>query len=147
MQSLNDLIASSVPYLLPALGIALILYSTFKKSAEEKLKGKGVYAEGIVFEQSYKPHSTGDEFSNAPDKITVRFVTQKQEWITVITKNSFGAYYSGQYKNGEPVKILYNPDAPDECVIITKQSEKTVRIILICLGFVLCIIGLVQLLK
>jgi hypothetical protein len=142
MQSITEFLAMFTPYILPAIGITLILYSIFKKSTEEKLKWKGVYTEGIMFSQS-----GSYDFSNAPDKITVRFTTQKMEWITTIAKNDFATFYTGQYKTGDHVKVLYNSDNPSECVIVTKQSEKTVRIILICLGFALCIIGLIKLFR
>lgn len=147
MQNLQDLITTLTPYILPAIGIILILYATFKKSTEEKLKSKGVYADGIVLEQSYKPHPANDDFSNVPDKITVRFLTRSNEWITAVAKNNFGVYYTNQYKNGESIKVLYNPDEPNECVIVSKQSEQTARIVLVCIGFVLCIIGIIQLFR
>ncbi|CAN5522904.1 hypothetical protein BH10BAC2_BH10BAC2_24890 [soil metagenome] len=71
MQSITEFLTLFTPYILPAIGITLILCSIFKKSTEEKLKEKGVYTEGIIFSQG----RSGD--SNAPDKITVRFTTQK----------------------------------------------------------------------
>lgn len=147
MHNLQDLITTFTPYILPAIGIILILYATFKKSTEEKLKGKGIFAEGIVLEQSYRLHSFSDGFSAAPDKITVRFLIRSNEWITTVTKNNFGIYYTNQYKNGESVKVLYNADKPDECVIVSKQSEQASRIVLICFGFVLCIIGIILLFR
>ncbi|CAN5522753.1 hypothetical protein BH10BAC2_BH10BAC2_24880 [soil metagenome] len=67
------------------------------------------------------------------------------EWITTAVKNDFATFYTGQYKTGDHVKVLYNPDDASECVIATKQSEKTVPIIMICLGFALCIIGVIKL--
>lgn len=75
MSDIQSLLQTIFPYLLIVAGIGVIVYTILKKSLAEGLEGKGVYTDAIIFKQGYTSASTNDDFSNAPDKITVRFAT------------------------------------------------------------------------
>jgi len=135
---MNDLnLTSLLPYAFLVIGIGVILYALFRKSPVESWLQKAEKSEGIIFEIS----SNGRNDSNSEDIVVVRFVTKELEWITAQYKNEFGLFYTGQYTIGEKVDVLYNPDAPQQFKLLTKQSESTVRIILTLIGFVFLVIG------
>lgn len=79
------------------------------------------------------------------DKIIVRFITDKLEWITAEAQNEFGLFYSGQYKIGESVEVIYKPENPNQFIIITKQSESKARLFAIIGDFVFIIVGIFKL--
>ena len=86
--------------------------------------------------------SSGDFDNNVNDKVIIRFVTRKQEWITGPIDQDFKIFFTGQYKDGDTVKVYYNPTLPSEFYVDTKQSELVTRIIGGLTGTCLTIIGL-----
>ena len=126
-----------VPYVFSIIGIGLILYAMFKKQTSESWLPKAEKAEGIIFEIS----SDGRNDNNSENIVVVRFVTKELEWITAQYKSEFGLFYTGQYTVGEEVQVLYNPDAPQQFKLLTRQSESTVRMVLVLTGFIFLIIG------
>ncbi len=142
------LMAEYLPYFYIAFGLAGLLLSIFRKSTQSNLKDTGILVEGIVFNQDFKENSNRsfNNFSaNVKDKITIRFVTKDGEWITEDIKQDFGIYYTGQYKNGDKVKVYYNKDNPKDFYIDTKQSEFIVKIVFALIGLVLLSTGIYQL--
>ena len=61
-------------------------------------------------------------------------------------KQGFQFFYTGQYKDGEKVKVFYNKEDPYHFYVDSKQSEMFGRIIGAVIGLVIIIIGLYQLL-
>ncbi len=130
------------PYLFLVCGLALMLYAFFKKS---QTISNGEKAEGIVFELGRKSGHNSSLDYNVNNIVTVRFVTKKLEWITAEYKSDFAFFYTGQYKIGDKIDILYNSDNPNEFLILTKQSETRTRLILIIAASGSIIIGTFQL--
>jgi len=132
-----------LPYAFLAFGLSLIAFACFFIPKKSSLKENGIPADGIVFEQGM----SGDSDINVNNKITIRFLTKKQEWITGPIDQDFQLFYTGQYKNGDHVKVFYNPSKPSEFYVDTKQSELLTRIIGGSIGVCLVAVGLYQILK
>ena len=146
---LHDIFNEYQPYIFLLIGIALIVYSCFHKSTTGKLKETGIPVEGIIYEQSSGNDSSGmfGNSSNLKNKITVRFVTQDQDqlWITGVMNQDFAGFYTGQYKEGETVKVYYDKDNPTNFYVDTKQSETLGRIVFGLSGLAFIILGLYKL--
>ncbi len=138
-----------LPFLFLVTGLALVIISVFYKSEKSKLKLTGILAEGIVLEKETSIHfsySSDNGNASAKDKVIVRFITQKEEWITGAIQQDFQIFYTGQYKDGDKVTVYYHPDNPNHFYVDTKQSELTGRIVISLAGLVFLLIGLYKLL-
>ena len=125
-----------------------MVIAAFWQSSKSNLKQTGVPVEGIIFEQSFDNsfNRSFDNFSSfTKDKITIRFVTQTGEWIMGVIKQNFGVYYTGQYKNGDAVKVYYDKDNPSNFYVDTKQSEYVGRLVIGLVGLIFLSIGLYKL--
>jgi len=129
-----------LPYALLLGGLILTAFACFFVSKKSNLKQTGIAVEGIVFDQG----RSNDIDFNHNDKIIIRFVTKKQEWVTGPIDQDFQLFYTGQYKNGDHVKVFYNPAAPSEFYVDTKQSELITRLVGGLIGICLSTIGLYQ---
>ena len=136
------------PYVFFITGLLFVVIAIFKKASKSYLKQSGLQAEGIVFALAGKPNNTSSigENLNLKDKITVRFVTQDQEWITGNINQDFAAFFTGQYKEGQSVNVYYDPKDPTHFFVDTKQSEQLSKVIFAAVGCGFSIIGLYQLL-
>lgn len=130
------------PLIFTLLGVIVLLIAIFKRT-KSNLKTIGLRTEGIVYTLGCSNNS--DDSSNIKDKITVRFVTNKKEWITGNIKQDFAVYFTKQYKEGETVDVYYDPANPSNFYVDTKQSEITGRILFAIIGLIFCAIGLYQL--
>ncbi len=113
------------------------------------LKQNGIPVEGIVFRQEFDENvrqSYDNSFSPVKDKITIRFLTNTNEWITGVIKQDFRLFYTGQFKDGETIKVYYNKDNPSDFYVDTKQSEFVGRLFIASIGLVFLLIGLYQVL-
>jgi len=138
---------SIVPYIFILLGIAFILLPFLVKPAIERLAKIGERCEGVVFQLDYR--DTNDVMrtdSITKDKITIRFVTQKQEWITADLDTSFMVLYPGRLKEGDTVPVIYDPNNPSDFTIETKQSPGRMKILFALGGAVFLIAGVYMLL-
>lgn len=127
-------------------GIACIAIAIFAASGNKKLKETGLTADGIIYSLEQNPNQSSSEVytSNVKDKITVRFLTKEDVWITALLKMNFLVSYTGQYKAGEQVKVIYNPNNPSEFMIETKQSERIGRILFGIAGLAFLVLGIYQ---
>ena len=131
------------PYIFLAIGLIVLAVSIFWVPKENKLKQTGIPVDGIIFEGG-----NNQSFDNSyNDKIVIRFVTQNQEWITGAIQQDFATFYTGQYKNGEKVKVYYDKDNPSNFYVETKQSELLGRVIGILVGLVFIVVALYRLLS
>ena len=123
--------------------------SLFNKSKTENLKKTGEHCEGIIFKLDYTNSFDSYNNNNIPsatkDKITVRFVTKKKEWITEDLNSDFMISYTGQYKEGEKVTVIYNPENPSEFTIETRQSQTLGKLVLFILGLLFAGVGVYEL--
>jgi hypothetical protein len=136
------------PYIILAVGIISIIISLFYKSTAKTLEKTGERCEGIIFKLDYSKVIRPDMVDSAvKDKITVRFVTNNKEWITQDLHSDFMIFYTGQYKEGDRVIVIYNPENPSEFMVETKQSEKTGRLVGFFVGLVFIGTGIYELFK
>ncbi len=133
-----------LPYLSLAIGLIAIAFSILYVSKKSKLKQTGICVDGIIFKQDTEDYSQSD--ISAENKITVRFVTQKKDWITGDIGQDFQFFYSGQYKDGESVIIYYDEHNPSNFYVDTKQSEIIGRMFIAIIGLVFLSVGLFKLL-
>jgi hypothetical protein len=71
----------------------------------------------------------------------VRFVTTEGQWITKSTDIGLSTSF---FKEGEKIKVKYNPDNPDD-FIITSSLFKWIPYTLIALGLIMVVAGLYSL--
>jgi hypothetical protein len=145
MESLN--FGPYLPYVLFFIGISCMLIPLFYKSNIEKLTKAGVRCEGIIFQLGYKDNFTVSADNSVKDKITIRFVTQKKEWITEDLNTNFMISWAGQYKVGEKISVIYNPDNPSEFTVETKQSQTVGKLMMFIIGVVFVGAGVYELFK
>jgi hypothetical protein len=136
------------PYIILAIGIILIIVSLFYKSKVKTLEKTGERCEGIIFKLGYS-NSFGADMtsSNVKDKITVRFVTKNKEWITQDLHSDFMISYTAQYKEGDRVNVIYNPENPSEFMVETKQSQTLGRLVGLFIGLAFVGTGIYELFK
>ena len=134
-----------LPFIFLSIGSVSIAIAIFFKSSKSILKETGIEVEGIIFKQERNTNfitQIDDSSSSINNRITVRFVTKKQEWITEVIKQDFQLFYTGQYKDGNTIKIFYDESNPSNFFVDTKQSEYIVRIMFSIVGLVFISIGL-----
>jgi len=136
-----------LPYLFLAIGLIAIAFSVLYVSKKSKLKQTGICVAGIIFKQEINYNQSSDNSSLSNDKITVRFVTQKKDWVTGKIDQDFQFIYLGQYKDGDPVKIYYDEQDPSSFYVDTKQSEIIGRVLIATIGLAFLAIGLFKLLN
>ena len=135
-----------LPYIFIVVGLGVMLYGLLKKTTTLMLIENGKKAEGIIFEMKGRSSGSLSSFDSiAYNKIIVRFVTDKLEWVTAEAQNEFGLFYSGQYKIGESVEVMYDPHDPKRFIIITKQSEGNARLFAKIVGLIFIIAGIYKL--
>ena len=136
------------PYIFLLIGLVSILLALFRKSDKATLKITGEKAEGIIYAlgQNSDSYSSINRNSNVNDKVTIRFLTKDQQWITGDLKQDFAAFFTNQYKEGQAVEVYYDPKQPSNFFVDTKQSELKSRIIFAAIGFILMTVGIFQLL-
>jgi hypothetical protein len=126
------------------LGLVLITISIFASSTDKKLKEVGITVDGIIFSLSEGSNriDSGNYVTNVKDKITIRFLTTDNVWITGQLKTNFLIAYTGQYKEGQSVKVTYDPQNPSNFMIVSKQSEKIGRLLFAVVGLLFLITGI-----
>ncbi len=135
-------------YIFTAAGLIALSISVLWPSTNSHLKKTGIPVDGIVFKQGSEntnSSSFDNSFGQIKDKITVRFVTHTGEWITDVIKQDFKIFFTGQYKNGDSIKVYYNKENPSDFYVDTKQSELAGRLVLGLVGLIFLMIGLYQL--
>lgn len=142
MEEIKDL----QPYIFIVIGIIGALVGLFKKSTQSNLKMIGKKAEGVIY--LLEKSNSGSLYTrNIKDKVTVRFLTESEEWITEKINQDFATFHTSQYKEGDVVQLYYDPNNPTSFYVDTKQSETTTRVVFTLIGIVFIGIGLYQLLK
>jgi len=138
---------SLAPYIFILIGIAMITVPFLSKPTAERLKNIGERCEGIIFELGYKGRSGPmSNDSIMKDKITIRFVTLEQEWITEDLNTDFIPLYYNQFKEGDKVMVVYDPKNPKDFTIETKANPKQFKFILSIAGVVFVGVGVYKLL-
>ena len=137
-----------IPIILILIGTTCTLFGIFKKSKESALKANGKKAEGIIFSlEASRKNDIDAHARNVQDIVTVRFVTESQEWITAEVKQDFAIFYTKQYKEGDTVQVYYDPKNPKSFYVDLKQSETLSRLFFSVGGLILIGVGLYKLLS
>jgi hypothetical protein len=146
---INNIISEYLPYFFLGIGLIAIAVSILYTSKNVNQKTKGILVEGIVYEQDYENNvffsTSGVDSYNIKDKITVRFLTRKDEWITGAIKQDFALFYN-QYKDGQTVKVYYEENNPNNFYVDTGQSEFLGRLFIAFVGLVFTTCGLYKIL-
>ena len=125
-------------YLFPAVllwvGGAFTFLSLREIKRRNHLTSIGKPSQGIVFKLEQKGRNYHP---------VIRFQTDKQEWITHVT--DFGSSPS-VYQEGEKVKVMYDPNHPENMMIHDRKSRWLTLLFLI-IGSGLLTTGIYQLLK
>lgn len=121
------------------IGVWALYYLSERVKKDKHILSKGVTAEGTIFD--FADSTSYDESSS--DSIRhpiIRFVTQKEEWITE-------QYHIAEFgmKIGDKVKVTYDPDEPRTFLIEARTSVTIIYILcgLVGVGGIVC--GLYQL--
>jgi len=142
----SESFAPILPYIFILIGIAFILIGVLVKSNLERLSKTGERCEGIVFQLGYKDSIGPRSDTITKDKITIRFVTQKNEWITEDLDTNFMITRFGQFKEGQTVPVIYDPTNPVDFALDIKQSPRTIKTLFAFIGIVLVGVGIYKLL-
>ncbi len=141
--------ATYEPFLLILLGATFLVTAFFSKSKHLGLEQTGEVVEGIIFECEEVTFDSGNRsiHSNKPSA-TVRFVTKTKEWITEpITWDNISVSYTGQFKEGQKVTIIYDPKNPKDFIVKQNVSRSVTKLISGIIGAGLLIVGLYKLLS
>lgn len=134
------------PYILIALGCLTIVIPFVKKFPAQMPPPSWLHSDGIVFQLGYKDENAAQSMDTiTKNKITIRFLTQKQEWITEDLNTDGMILYMGQFKTGQAVDVVYNPDNPVEFTIVTNQSPTMQKLFWVLAGAVCLGVGVYQL--
>ncbi len=80
-----------------------------------------------------------------PDGVTVQFHTlDNRQSITGRVDDRLRMSVAGQYKEGQEVTVIYNPDNPYEFALVTKYSPWLAQWIVLGLGLVLVGLGVLM---
>lgn len=125
------------------IGLVFLIIALFMKDRLRDLKKTGIKTEGIVFktEKQERYFNNSDRAIYINDKITIRFTTEKGEWITGEIKQPFAFYFSGQYKAGEKVVVYYDDKSPSDFYVSSGQSATMARIVFALAGLIFVIVG------
>ena len=105
----------------------------------KKITATGVEADGIIFDIETSPTLN----STTVTYPIVRFLTEKNEWIT---QKASVSLIPGLYKKGQRVKVVYLNDKPTDFFIKSKFTT-TVIFLMIALGLALFVYGIFLLVK
>jgi hypothetical protein len=145
MESFN--LSSYLPYIFILMGVLAMLVSLFSGNRTEKLAKTGERCKGIIFKLERKSETGFNTIdSTLKNKITVRFVTQKQEWITEDLNTDSMLTWTGQFEEGQTVEVIYDPNNPTDFTIETNQSPLLVKVIFALAGLAFLAIGIYKLL-
>jgi hypothetical protein len=119
--------------LLIILSLALILIAIIVFSKYKKISTNGIEADAIIFDIESSP-TNGDTTITFP---IVRFVTEKNEWVTQKASVSIIPY---SYKKGQSVVVVYSKDKPSDFFIKSNWTNG-VLIAMIIIGLALITYG------
>ena len=120
--------------LLIALALIVILFAIITWRKYKNISATGTEAEGIIFDMESST-TANDATVTYP---IVRFLTDKNEWIT---QKASVSLIPGSYKKGQPVTIVYLKDKPTEFFIKSNWTTAVLAIMII-IGIALLVYGI-----
>lgn len=119
--------------LLIIISLAVIVIAIIALSKYKKISTNGIEADAIIFDIESSP-TNGDTTITFP---IVRFVTEKNEWITQKASVSIIPY---SYKKGQSVVVVYSKENPSDFFIKSNWTNG-VLIAMIIIGLALMTYG------
>lgn len=131
------------------IGMVCILYAALGNFVRKLFLTKGEVVQGVVFDVEPQVNmyigvgSDYDDFRNF-DKVTIRFTTKKDEWITADLDSSSGFFIRtrGWYKQGDKLLVIYKPHNPYDFYVVSPKTSKTEQIVFAVAGFVFIAVGI-----
>jgi hypothetical protein len=118
---------------LGALGVGIHLW---QKGSYLLRHGKKTNA--VIFKNNYSKGSSGNSGTYHP---VVRFLTDKQVWIT--QELSIG--YNPPKKEGTKVEVIYDPEEPTDVEINSRFQLEILPRLLVCIGVLFLVLGFLEL--
>ncbi len=134
-----------LPFFFIGIGLFFIALAFLgKKKNSHTLQTTGIKAEGIVYsvEQNTRRQKADIELPVVYDGVTVRFTTEKGEWITEKIQQDFSLFFTGQYKNGQKLELYYDPENPRNFHVVTGQSPLIARTLFLIVGLAFLVYGI-----
>ena len=132
-----------------AIGMGLILYSLLANAFRKLFLKKGEIVPGVIYDVETVIQTRiaiGDTYNDfrKADKVTVRFTTKKQEWITADLDRPFWWIIGrrGLYRQGERVLVIYQPGNPYNFEIVRLKTSETEKIVFAIAGLVFIAVGI-----
>ena len=128
-------------YIFLIIGVVAIAGVLLKKG---KLPMKNAAkAEGVVFKNDAGAAVSFGNDSTRRTFVWIRFVTKAGEWITEeLSFDNVCFTYTGQFKEGKKVNVIYNPHNPKEFLIDQHIGYESMKGIVIMIGMILIGVGL-----
>jgi hypothetical protein len=126
-------------------GFTLVMIAMLTKQKPIAFFNNGLQAEGTITDlgvRQPRPFNKRRFSEPAFTQITIEFLTITGRQVQGDIDTNLGLFYSGQYKLGDKVNVLYNPDNPEEYVTTSSQSTKIARLIMIFTGLFLILTGI-----
>jgi hypothetical protein len=92
----------------------------------------------VIFKNNYSKGSSGNSGTYHP---VVRFLTDKQVWIT--QELSIG--YNPPKKEGTKVEVIYDPEEPTDVEINSRFQLEILPRLLVCMGVLFLVLGFLEL--
>jgi Protein of unknown function (DUF3592) len=120
----------------------MVLFPLLSKNRGNRLTSIGLRSEGIIFKLDYQPTgSMQHDDTVTKNKSTVRFVTQTKEWITADLDTNGLFLYPGQFKEGQPVSVRYDPANPTDFTLEDVKGQRFSRQLFLVIGILLLAAG------
>ena len=126
-------------------GITLILIGIFAKQKPKFFFDNALQAEATVIDvgiRQTRPFKIRRFSEPAYTAVTIEFMTKSCQSVQGDIDTNLTLFYSGQYKIGDKVNLLYNPEKPTEFIVTSLQSTKTTKLIMIVTGLFLMLTGI-----
>lgn len=126
-------------------GILFIMTAIFAQKKNKPFFDNALPAEGTVIDVGIRqPRPFKKIRYSAPTytQVTIAFTTNTNQLIQSDIDTNLTLFYSGQYKKGDKVSLLYNPEKPTEFIVTTSQAASMARFILLAIGIFLLLTGI-----
>ncbi|MES1214953.1 MAG: DUF3592 domain-containing protein [Bacteroidota bacterium] len=123
------------------LGTGLLFLASKLIEKKKRLVNNGVEVEGVVFkfDDSSSSFITSSDSGNNSRFPVIRFVTKEGLWITETADTALPSFL---LKEGQSVKVVYNPDNPKEFIYKTSIDFSKISYLFVALGIGFLIVGI-----
>jgi hypothetical protein len=131
--------------------LSLVLIGIFllQSSFYDKINKNGIEVEGMLF--SVDREMTNSILYNFNttyyDEVTFRFLTKEKIWVTKISNTSWITSFTGQYKEGDKVKVKYDPKEPNDFIVCQDGLALFLQYSILFGGFFLFALGVYKIIQ